>query len=155
LLKKIVLFIAVSLGLFIPSGTVLAEGIQDCKAFDKIFNVEVQQENGVCKLEIARKNINVSNLGVPLSPEEIELSFGANFEKAGDKTAVIGEFALLGSEVNPVIDALRKGNVGISALHNHLIGEQPRILYLHFQALGDAESLAKTVKNAIEATVRN
>lgn len=155
MLKKIVLFIAVSLWLFIPSGTVLSEGIQDCKAFDKIFNVEVQQENGVCKLEIARKNIKVSNLGVPLSPEEIELSFGANFEKAGDKTAVIGEFALLGSEVNPVIDALRKGNVGISALHNHLIGEQPRILYLHFQALGDAELLAKTVKNAIEATVRN
>ncbi|MBE9916167.1 DUF1259 domain-containing protein [Paenibacillus donghaensis] len=150
-MKKIVLlFTAISL-LLIPSGIVLGEGNQDCRIFEKVFNTDIKQENGVCKLGITRKNIPISNLGVPLSPEEIELSFGANFEKVGDKTAVIGEFALLGSEVTPVIDALRKGNIDISALHNHLIGEQPRILFLHFQALGDAETLARTVKQAIDA----
>ncbi|BFH63156.1 DUF1259 domain-containing protein [Paenibacillus azoreducens] len=150
-MKKIVLlFTAISL-LLIPSGTVLGEGNQDCRIFEKVFNTDIKQENGVCKLGITRKNIPISNLGVPLSPEAVELSFGANFEKVGDKTAVIGEFALLGSEVTPVIDALRKGNIDISALHNHLIGEQPRILFLHFQALGDAETLARTVKQAIDA----
>lgn len=150
-MKKIVLlFTAISL-LLIPSGIVLGEGNQDCRIFEKVFNTDIKQENGVCKLGITRTNIPISNLGVPLSPEEIELSFGANFEKVGDKTAVIGEFALLGSEVTPVIDALRKGNIDISALHNHLIGEQPRILFLHFQALGDAETLARTVKQAIDA----
>ncbi|GIO29187.1 MULTISPECIES: DUF1259 domain-containing protein [Paenibacillus] len=151
-MKKIVWFMAVSFLLLVPSGTVLGSETQDCQVFNKVFNTELKHENGVCKLGITRKNIKVSNLGVPLSPEEIEFSFGANFEKVGDKTAVIGEFALLGNEVNPVIDALRKGNINISALHNHLIGEEPRILFLHFQALGDAESLARTVKEAINAT---
>ncbi|MDR9857916.1 DUF1259 domain-containing protein [Paenibacillus sp. VCA1] len=151
-MKKIVWFMAVSFLLLVPSGAVLGAETQDCQVFNKVFNTELKHENGVCKLGITRKNIKVSNLGVPLSPEEIEFSFGANFEKVGDKTAVIGEFALLGNEVNPVIDALRKGNINISALHNHLIGEEPRILFLHFQALGDAESLARTVKEAINAT---
>lgn len=150
-MKKIFGFMAAAFLLLVPSGTVLGAEAPDCQVFDKVFNTELKHENGLCKLGIHRKSIKVSNLGVPLSPEEIELSFGANFEKVGDKTAVIGEFALLGNEVNPVIDALRKGNINISALHNHLIGEEPRILFLHFQALGDAESLARTVKEAINA----
>ncbi|WJH33684.1 DUF1259 domain-containing protein [Paenibacillus sp. CC-CFT747] len=91
--------------------------------------------------------------GVPVSPELIELGFEANFEKKDSQTVVTGEFALLGEEVNPVVDALRKGGIEITAIHNHLIGEQPRILYLHFQGIGDRMALAKTVRLAIE-TVR-
>ncbi|MEI0737444.1 DUF1259 domain-containing protein [Paenibacillus sp. JTLBN-2024] len=138
--EKILRFMAAAFLLLVPSGTVLGAEAPNCQVFDKVFNTELKHENGLCKIRDSPQSIKVSNLGVPLSPEEIELSFGANFEKVGDKTAVIGEFALLGNEVNPVIDALRKGNINISALHNHLIGEEPRILFLHFQALGDAES---------------
>ncbi|GIP26811.1 hypothetical protein J23TS9_19410 [Paenibacillus sp. J23TS9] len=151
-MKKILLSMIVVLSLIIPTGTIMGAESQDCHVLEQEFSTKVKQENGVCKLEIMRKNIPVSNLGVKLSPEAIELGFGANFEKAGNNTAVIGEFALLSEEVNPVIDALRKGNVEISAVHNHLIGEQPQIIYLHFQGLGNVESLAKTVKEAIAST---
>ncbi|MCJ8013743.1 DUF1259 domain-containing protein [Paenibacillus sp. KQZ6P-2] len=151
-MKKIMLFIIAACMLLIPAAPIMGKESNQCRIFEKVFNTSVEQENDVCKMEIVRKNIHVSNLGVALSPEAVELSFGANFERVGKQTAVIGEFALLGSEVNPVIDTLRKGNIEISALHNHLIGEQPRILYLHFQALGDAETLARTVKEAIDKT---
>ncbi|WP_136605185.1 DUF1259 domain-containing protein [Paenibacillus dokdonensis] len=151
-MKRIIMSMIVVLSLIIPTGRIMGAENKDCKVLDQMFNTTVRQENGVCKLEIMRKNIPVSNLGVKLSPETIELGFGANFEKVGDNTAVIGEFALLSDEVNPVIDALRKGNVEISAVHNHLIGEQPQIIYLHFQGLGNVESLAKTVKEAIAST---
>ncbi|MEC0242530.1 DUF1259 domain-containing protein [Paenibacillus dokdonensis] len=151
-MKKILMSLIVVLSLIIPTGTIMGAESKDCKVLEQVFGTKVKQENGVCRLEIMRKNIPVSNLGVQLSPEAIELGFGANFEKVGDNTAVIGEFALLSEEVNPVIDALRKGNVEISAVHNHLIGEQPQIIYLHFQGLGNVESLAKTVKEAIAST---
>jgi len=72
--------------------------------------------------------------------------------KVNDKTAVIGEFALLQEEVNPVIDELRKGNIDISALHNHMLFEEPRIMYLHFQATGNMTQQAETIKKAIAKT---
>ncbi|MWV42900.1 DUF1259 domain-containing protein [Paenibacillus sp. HJL G12] len=151
--RTISLLIAFSL-LCIPAGTSLGAKSNDCKEIEHIFKTNVKQVNGVCKLGIMRHDIAISILGVSLSPDTVELGFGANFENVGDQTAVIGEFALLGSEVNRVIDTLRKGNIEISALHNHQIGEQPQILYLHFQALGKEEALAGTVKAAIEATNR-
>lgn len=138
-----------------PAGIIAGEENKDCRVLEKVLNTSLMKEKNVCKMDITRKNIRISNLGVPLSPETVGLGFGVNFEKVGGKTAVIGEFALLGPEVNPVIDTLRKGNIEVSALHNHLIGEEPRILYLHFQALGDAESLARTVKEAIDITSAN
>ncbi|UUZ97653.1 DUF1259 domain-containing protein [Paenibacillus sp. P25] len=57
-------------------------------------------------------------------------------------------------EVNPVIDALLQGGLEITALHNHMMGENPRIMYLHFQGMGDMNSLAQAVKNVIDKTVQ-
>ena len=152
-MKKIVPLLMIILLLIMPSVTTFAAETDHCKVLKTLFNgANIKQENGICKLEIPRTNLHVTNMGVKLSPEAIGLSFGVNFEKVGDTTAVVGEFALLGEEVNPVIDALRKGNIQVTALHNHQIGEQPQILYLHFQSTGDITSLATTVKNAIETT---
>ncbi|MFC7439591.1 DUF1259 domain-containing protein [Laceyella putida] len=63
-----------------------------------------------------------------------------------------GEFSLLEREVTPVLDMFRKGNIEISAIHNHWINEKPRIIYLHFQGIGNMKNLAQTVKAAIQAT---
>lgn len=76
----------------------------------------------------------------------------ANFEKVGNQTIVMGEFALLEDEVNPVISELRKGKIEVSTLHNHMLGENPRIHYVHFQGTGKLDQLAQTVETAIKTT---
>lgn len=130
-----------------------AQGNADCKKLEGIFNTKVERENGVCKAEITRKSIKHPTLmGKKLSMEMMELAFHFSFEQVGGQTAVMGELALLQEEVNPVLDELRKGNLEISAIHNHMIHEQPRILYLHFQGIGDMELQAKSIKAAIDKT---
>jgi hypothetical protein len=64
----------------------------------------------------------------------------------------MGDLVLLPAEVNPVIEALQKGGIEQSALHNHLIDESPRVMYLHFSGHGDAVALAKTLRAALSLT---
>jgi len=64
----------------------------------------------------------------------------------------MGDLVLLESEVNPVIDALQKNGIEQSALHNHLIGESPHVMYLHFAGHGDAAKLARAIHDALALT---
>ena len=134
------------------AGAVQAQGNVDCDKLGKMFNTSVKSKNGVCKVEIDRKSIKPTNMGKKLSPEMMELGFEMNFEQKDGQTAVIGELALLQEEVNPVLDELRKGKLEVTALHNHMMFEEPRIMYVHFQGLGDMEQQAKTIQAAIDKT---
>ncbi len=138
-----------SLSLLCCADKTYGAGNPECLLFENVFGDNVKQMDKVCKVEISRKNPGFSLEGVKVSPELLEFSFGANFERVGNTTVVTGEFALFPQEANPVIDALRKGGIQITALHNHWF-EQPMVLYLHFQGKGDPESLAQTVKSAID-----
>ena len=62
----------------------------------------------------------------------------------------MGDLVLLGPEVNPVVRELQAGGFEILAIHNHLIDEMPRVVYLHFHGKGDATALAKTLKSALQ-----
>jgi hypothetical protein len=64
----------------------------------------------------------------------------------------MGDLVLLGSEVNAVIEALQAGGFEVLAIHNHLIEEAPRLLYVHFHGHGDAAALARTLRAALEKT---
>ncbi|WP_274366069.1 DUF1259 domain-containing protein [Paenibacillus thermotolerans] len=134
-----------------PQWAAAAEGT-DCNTIEKIFQAGVNRSDGVCKAEIVRKNLNVTLMGLKLSPEMMGLTFTAVFEQTGKNTAVVGEFALLEEEVNPVIRALQAGGLKVSALHNHMIEETPRILYVHFEGIGNLGQLAVAVKTAIDTT---
>lgn len=138
--------------LIIPGHVGHADESSDCSELTKMFNTKVEAKGQVCQLSIPRKDINVVRNGNKLSSEMMEIGFMTNFEKTGNGTAVTGEFALLGDEVNPVIDQLRKGKLQISALHNHMIGETPRIFYLHFQGVGDLAEMTAAIKAAIQTT---
>jgi hypothetical protein len=140
------------LSLFLPS-IGQAQGNAECEKLKNIFNSEVETALGVCKMEIVRKNIKKPTLmNKMLSSDMMELAFQFNFEKVDGQTVVIGELALLQEEVNPVLDQLRKGKLEVSALHNHMLREEPRIMYLHFQGIGDIQEQAKTIKAAIDQT---
>jgi hypothetical protein len=78
---------------------------------------------------------------------------GVNFQPTGGgKAAITGDFVMLGSEVNPVIRALRDGGIEVAALHSHMIGETPRLFFMHFWANDDAVKLARTLKVALSKT---
>lgn len=149
MIRFISIFIALSIVFLLPASVSPSDQIS-CDNLEKIFNTKVDTKNGVCSVVIPRKNIKVTNMGKILSSEMMSLALMANFEKVGGQVAVMGEFALLEKEVNPVIDELRKGNFEITAIHNHMISEKPKLIFVHFQGMGDMNELAESVKSAID-----
>jgi hypothetical protein len=86
-------------------------------------------------------------------PPSMGLATAINFQPTGGgKAAITGDFVLRGAEVNPVIRALRDHGIEVTALHSHLIDEEPRIYFMHFWANDDAVTLAKGLKAALDQT---
>ena len=91
---------------------------------------------------------------ITLMGEEIPPSMGVataiNFQPTGDgKAAITGDFVLRDSEVRPVMRALRSNGIAITALHSHMVGEQPRLYFMHFWANDDAARLARGLRAAL------
>jgi hypothetical protein len=74
-----------------------------------------------------------------------------NFQPTGEgKAAITGDFVLLGSEVNPVLKALREHGIEITALHSHMIDDSPHLFFMHFWANDDAGRLAQGLRAALD-----
>jgi len=81
------------------------------------------------------------------------VSTGLNFQPLdGGQAAITGDFVMIGSEVNPVAQALRGAGIDVTALHNHHLGEDPRLFYMHFFATGDPVQLAQGLRVAVDKT---
>ena len=86
-------------------------------------------------------------------PNSMGLSTALNFQPTGGgKAAITGDFVLIGTEVNPVIQALRSNGIEVTALHSHMLDEQPRLFFMHFWANDDAVKLAKGLRAALDKT---
>src|SRR5262249_23470911 len=79
------------------------------------------------------------------------LTTWAAFSGSDDLAAVDGDFIMTAEEVQAVLRALRKADIHIVALHNHMVGEQPAFYFTHFWGKGKAEDLARGVKAALDA----
>src|SRR6266403_304478 len=92
-------------------------------------------------------NGGVLQIGVP------RVATALNFQPTGSgKAAITGDFVLLASEVNPVIKALRQNGIAVTALHSHMLMEEPRLFFMHFWANDDAVQLAKGLRAALDNT---
>lgn len=109
------------------------------------------QPGGVYKAGFPRSDLAVTAEGVAVKPA-LALGSWAAFKKSGGHTMVMGDLVLLESELNPVISALQAGGIEQSAVHNHLIGESPHVMYVHFSGHGDAVALARTLHDALALT---
>ena len=82
--------------------------------------------------------------------------FGAgqplNFQLDGKNAAINGDFMLLAAELNPVIKVLRANGIEVASVHNHMLDDEPRLIFMHFWAYGDAVDLAKGLKAALMRT---
>jgi len=134
-----------------PLGPATAAAPQpvDLPNLDAILGATGKPNGGVLQYAIPRKS-PVTEHGVTIPPAA-GVATAINFQPTGNgRAAITGDFVMIGSEVNPVIRALRDGGIAVTALHSHMIDEQPRLFFMHFWANADAVSLAKTLRKALD-----
>lgn len=123
----------------------------DTAAIDAILGVKGKNNGGVYQFSFPRSE-TIKEAGMVL-PASMGTAIGINFQPTGaGRAAVTGDFVLLGAEVNPVLRALRKEGIEVTALHTHMIDESPRLYFMHFWANDDAQRLAKTLRGALNLT---
>jgi len=110
-----------------------------------------QSPGGVVRVSFPRSDLNVVVHGVTLKPA-LALGSWVAFKRIADHAMVMGDLVLLESEVTTVMASLQQNGVDQTALHNHLLGESPRVMYMHIHAIGSAERIAKAVRTALEFT---
>ena len=85
-------------------------------------------------------------------PPSIGMATGINFQMDGKNAGITGDFVLLANEVNPVVKALTENGIIVTAIHNHMLYDDPRLFMLHFWAVNDPEKLAIGLKAALDKT---
>jgi hypothetical protein len=125
----------------------------DTAQLDQIIGVKGQNNGGVYAFAVPRRD-PVSEGGMEMAPVgPMGVAQAINFQPTGGgKAAITGDFVLTGNEVNPVINALLASGIEVTAVHSHMLDEQPRLFFLHFWANDDAVKLAKGLRSALDKT---
>jgi hypothetical protein len=121
----------------------------DTPAIEKALGYKGAANGGVYQFSIARAEpVSEGDMAVPPS---MGTATALNFQPTGaGKAAVTGDFVLLGSEVNPVLKALRQHGIEVTALHSHMIDDSPHLFFMHFWANDDALRLAQGLRSALD-----
>jgi Domain of Unknown Function (DUF1259) len=123
------------------------EGKLTAEAIEKALGHQSETQTGVVKVTIGREGtMHGAKVGGSMG-----LTTWAAFSGSDELAAVDGDFIMTAAEVQPVLRALRKADIHIVALHNHMIGEQPAFYFTHFWGKGKAGDLAQAMKSALDA----
>jgi hypothetical protein len=123
----------------------------DTTAIAKIMGVRGKTNGGVYQLSIPRRE-KIREDKTEITPA-MGVATAINFQATGaGKAAVTGDFVLLGREVNQVIWILAENGIEVTAIHSHMIGEEPRLYFMHFWANDDALKLARGLRAALQRT---
>jgi hypothetical protein len=123
----------------------------DQKQVEQALGHTGKVNGGILQFSVPRAE-PITDSGITIPPS-MGVATAINFQPTGGgKAAITGDFVLLGSEVNPVIKALRDNAIQVTALHNHMLTEQPRLFFMHFWANDDAAKLAKGLRAALDQT---
>lgn len=129
------------------AGDVPKDGEIDQFRIEKTFGHKGETQAGVVKVTIGREGVMH---GVTVAGS-MGLTTWAAFSGSDDLAAIDGDFIMTAAEVQPVLRALRKADIHIVALHNHMVGEQPAFYFTQFWGKGPAEKLAKGIRAALDA----
>ena len=123
----------------------------DTAQLDQIMGVKGTANGGVYGFGVPRRD-QVTEDGMALTPAgPLGLATGIGFQPTGNgHAAITGDFVLAGDEVNPVLKTLRQNGIEVTALHSHMLDEQPRLYFMHFWANDDAIKLAKGLRAALD-----
>jgi len=125
----------------------------DTAQLDQIIGAKGQANGGVYQFGVPRRD-PVMEGGMAIAPVgPMGVATAINFQPTGGgKAAITGDFVLTNDEVNPVIKALRSNGIEVTAVHSHMLDEQPRLFFLHFWANDEALKLAKGLRAALDKT---
>jgi len=134
-----------------PATAAAAKIDLDTDKIDAALGRKGKDNGGIYQFSVPRAEaIRAHGIDVPAS---MGISTAINFQPTGNgHAAITGDFVLLGTEVNPVISALRDNGIQVTALHSHMLSEEPRLFFMHFWANDDAVKLATGVKAALDKT---
>ncbi|TAK18822.1 MAG: DUF1259 domain-containing protein [Acidobacteria bacterium] len=121
----------------------------DSAALSKIIGAAGEQNGAVYKITLGRADLAVKEMGATINAR-MGLNTWAAFTGTADNAVVAGDVAMLAKEVTPVLTAMRKAGLSIVSLHHHMIGTEPDIYFLHYWGEGNAETLARGVRSAID-----
>lgn len=109
------------------------------------------KQNGMLLQYGFPRNEKTTDRGMEMPPA-MGMATAINFQMNGDKVAATGDFVLLAAEVNEVVKALTANGITVTAVHNHMLFDEPRLFMLHFWGVGNAEDVAKGLKAALSIT---
>ena len=125
------------------------DGKLDGAQLAKIIGTEGEQNGAVYKITIGRSDLSLKEMGATIN-SRMGLNTWAAFYGNDSDSVVAGDVAMVESEVNPVLKALRSNGIDVVAMHHHMIGTQPTIIFLHYWGKGDAQKLARGVRAAVD-----
>jgi uncharacterized protein DUF1259 len=123
----------------------------DNKKLDQILGTKGEMSKGVYKYTISRPDVQLKEHGITVT-SFLGFNTWAAFQGSPEHAAVAGDFTMLENEVQPVIKTLIENGIEVVAVHNHMVHEQPKIFFLHYWGVGNAEQLAKGLKAALDRT---
>jgi len=120
----------------------------DTEKLSKIIGHPGEQSGAVFKITIGRDDLGMKDHGAAINAR-MGLNTWAAFFGMQEDAVVAGDIAMLEGEVTPVLKALRKNGLDVVAIHHHMAGEQPMVIFLHYWGKGPAEKLANAFKAAL------
>jgi hypothetical protein len=130
----------------------------DTAQLDQIIGAKGTNNGGVYAFGVPRRDPITEN-GMQIAPAgPMGVATAINFQPTGGgKAAITGDYVLTGTEVDPVVKTLRANGIEVTAIHSHMVDENPRLIFLHFWANDDALKLARGLRAALDktASVRN
>lgn len=121
----------------------------DTAAIDQTLGRKGKVNGGVYQVSVPRAEA-VKDSGMEV-PEAMGSAIAINFQPTGSgKAAATGDFVLTADEVNPVIKALQSNGIEVTAVHNHMLNDEPRLFFMHFWANDDTAKVAKGLRAALD-----
>ena len=138
-----------------PASTAAAgraiDGTLDSAALAKIVGYDGEQNGAVYKITIGRPDIPLKEMGAAIN-SRMGLNTWAAFYGSDADAVVAGDIAMLDREVTPVLKSLRASGIDVVAIHHHMTGVDPQVIFLHYWGKGDARTLATAFRSAIDQT---
>jgi Domain of Unknown Function (DUF1259) len=132
-----------------PGATASAPEIKP--EIERVIGYQGNMGGDVFHITVPRNDLHVASMGMMI-PGSMGMNTPFNFQLDGKNAAINGDFMLRPSELNPVIKALRANGIEVASIHNHLLDNEPQLVFMHFWAYGDAIGLAKGLRAALDQT---
>jgi hypothetical protein len=121
----------------------------DTAKLEQVLGHKGMANGGVYQFAIPRADV-ISDAGMAVPPA-MGTAIAINFQPTGSgRAAITGDFVLAGKEVTPVLRSLRENGIEVTAVHNHMLDDEPRTFFVHFWANDDAAKLAQGLRAALD-----